>query len=281
MLKKESVFKKIFLDNMILVIFTLVLYCSFVFVYEYETNKKSAMQESVELTNKMNRALRDYINQIDGTISSFYYEMYQNESGALATFLGSEEEGGYAKVQQVKALGKKYTWLYFFFLAGLMMPFQMRMIPLYKMIVNLKLINKLIGIILVYCGSRAPMSVFFLTGFVKTVPRELEEAAQCDGAGLYRTFFTIVFPLLRGALVTVGILCTFAIWNDYLMPMLFLQSRNKLTITVMLSNFQGMYASDWSMIFAGVCLIAAPMLVIYLIAQKAIIGGITSGAVKG
>lgn len=177
--------------------------------------------------------------------------------------------------------GKKYTWLYFVFLAGLMMPFQMRMIPLYKMMVNLKLINKLFGVILVYCGARAPMAVFFLTGFIKTVPQELEEAAQCDGAGIYRTFFTIVFPLLRGALATVGILCTFAIWNDYLMPMLFLQSREKLTVTVMLSNFQGMYASDWSMIFAGVCLIAAPMLFIYLIAQKAIIGGITSGAVKG
>lgn len=177
--------------------------------------------------------------------------------------------------------GKKYTWLYFIFLAGLMMPFQMRMIPLYKMIVNLKLINKLMGVALVYCGSRAPMAVFFLTGFIKTVPKELEEAAQCDGAGLYRTFFTIVFPLLKGALATVGILCTFAIWNDYLMPMLFLQSREKLTITVMLSNFQGMYSSDWSMIFAGVCLIALPMLIIYLIAQKAIIGGITSGAVKG
>ena len=92
--------------------------------------------------------------------------------------------------------GKKYTWLYFVFLAGLMMPFQMRMIPLYKMIVNMKLINKLFGVVLVYCGSRAPMAVFFLTGFIKTVPKELEEAAQCDGAGLYRTFFTIVFPLL-------------------------------------------------------------------------------------
>lgn len=125
------------------------------------------------------------------------------------------------------------------------------------------------------------MSVFFLTGFVKTVPKELEEAAQCDGAGLYRTFFTIVFPLLKGALATVGILCTFSIWNDYLMPMLFLQSRDKLTVTVMLADFQGMYSNDWSMIFAGVCLIALPMLIIYLIAQKAIIGGITSGAVKG
>ncbi len=177
--------------------------------------------------------------------------------------------------------GGKYNWIYFLFLAGLMMPFQLRMIPLYKMMADFKLVNKLIGTILVYCGSQAPMAVFLLSGFVKTVPRELEEAAQIDGAGIYYTFFAIVFPLLKSPLVTVGILCTFSIWNDFLMPMLFLQAREKLTITVTLANFQGLYANDWSMIFAGVCLIVFPMLIIYLIAQKYIINGITAGAVKG
>lgn len=133
----------------------------------------------------------------------------------------------------------------------------------------------------VYLASLAPFSVFLLTGFVKSVPLELEAAAYIDGAGLYRTFFTIVFPLLRGSLATVAVLNTFTIWNDFLMPMLFLQSKNKLTLTVTLANFQGMYFNDWSMIFAGVCLIVFPMLVIYLCAQKFVINGITAGAVKG
>lgn len=177
--------------------------------------------------------------------------------------------------------GKSYNWIYFLFLSGLMIPFQLRMIPLYKMLVNMKLVNSLWGIILVYLGSQAPMTIFLLSGFVKTIPRELEEAAYIDGAGMYRTFFSVVLPLLKSSLTTVGVLCAFTVWNDFLMPMLFLQKRDGLTITVTLSQFQGLYSSDWSMIFAGVCLIVLPMLIIYLFAQKFIISGITAGAVKG
>ena len=177
--------------------------------------------------------------------------------------------------------GKKYNWIYFLFLSGMLVPFQMTMIPLYQFLMGLRLINKLSGVMCVYLASLAPFSVFLLTGFVKSVPLELEAAAYIDGAGLYRTFFTIVFPLLRGSLATVAVLNTFTIWNDFLMPMLFLQSKNKLTLTVTLANFQGMYFNDWSMIFAGVCLIVFPMLVIYLCAQKFVINGITAGAVKG
>ncbi|MBP3468316.1 MAG: carbohydrate ABC transporter permease, partial [Lachnospiraceae bacterium] len=139
----------------------------------------------------------------------------------------------------------------------------------------------LIGVVFVYLGSLAPMAVFILTGFIKTVPRELEEAAYLDGAGIYRTYFTIVLPLLKSALVTVAITNALSIWNDFLMPMMFLQDRDKLTLTVMLSNFRGMYFNDWSMIFAGVCLIVLPMLIIYLFAQRYIVDGITGGAVKG
>lgn len=177
--------------------------------------------------------------------------------------------------------GKKYNWMYFLFLAGMMVPFQMRMTPLYKMVLKMGLMNKLIGVVFIYMSSLAPMAVFILTGFIKSVPKELEEAAYLDGAGIYRTYFTIVLPLLKSALVTVAITNALAIWNDFLMPMMFLQDRNKLTLTVMLSNFQGMYFNDWSMIFAGVCLIVLPMLIIYLFAQRFIVDGLTGGAVKG
>lgn len=177
--------------------------------------------------------------------------------------------------------GKVYNIIYFLFLAGMMIPFQMRMIPLYKFMNDVGLLNKLAGVIFVYLGSLAPMGIFLLTGFVKSVPKELEDAARIDGAGMYRTFFTIVLPLLKGPISTVAIFNTFTIWNDFLMPMLFLQKRDKLTLTVTLANFQGMYFSDWSMIFAGVCLIVAPMIVIFLVAQKYVINGITAGAVKG
>jgi raffinose/stachyose/melibiose transport system permease protein len=177
--------------------------------------------------------------------------------------------------------GRMYTIFYYIFLSGMLVPFQMTMIPLYKFLLTLHLINRLSGVICIYLSSLSPFSVFLLTGFVRNVPRELEEASYIDGCGIYHTFFIIVLPLLRGSLATVAVLNSFGIWNDFLMPMLYLQSRNKLTLTVTLANFQGMYFNDWSMIFAGVCLIVAPMLVLYLSAQRFIIKGITAGAVKG
>lgn len=177
--------------------------------------------------------------------------------------------------------GKKYSWLYYLFLSGLLVPFQMIMIPLYKLVMNLHMINSIPGIIAVYLATQCPMAIFLLTGFVKLVPCEVEEAAYIDGAGIFRTFFTIVLPMMRNSLVTVALLTAFRVWNDFLMPMLFLQERTKLTLTVMLSNFQGQYFNDWSMMFAGVALIALPMIVVYLVAQKYIINGITAGSVKG
>lgn len=176
---------------------------------------------------------------------------------------------------------KFYRTMYIVFLAGMIVPFQMAMIPLYKVLQILDIINTYQGVIFVNLGMLAPFSIFILSGFVKGVPKELEEAARVDGSGTYRTFFQIVFPLLKPAVTTVAILNLFNVWNDFLMPMLYLSDSKKTTITVQLSAFQGMYSNDWSLIFAGVCMIVVPMLVIYLFAQRFIISGITAGAVKG
>lgn len=177
--------------------------------------------------------------------------------------------------------GGKYNIIYFLFMTGMMVPFEMRMMPLYMQIMNMGLMNTHTGVVCIYLGTLAPMTIFILTGFVKTIPRELEEAAYIDGASTYRTFFTIVVPLMKSSLVTVGITNAFAVWNDFLMPLLFLQSQDKKTLTVMLANFQGRYFNNWAMIFSGVCLIVLPVLIIYLCAQKHIVAGLTAGAVKG
>ena len=174
-----------------------------------------------------------------------------------------------------------YNTLYMFFLAGLIVPFQMVMIPMYKVMLGIHLVSTYQGMIFLYLALLSPFSVFLLTGFVKTVPRELEEAAQIDGCGLYRTFFTIVFPLLTPALSTVAVLNIFSIWNDFLAPMLYLQKNAMMTLTVQLGSFIGMYNNNWSLIFTGVCMIVAPMIVIFIMAQRFIISGITAGAVKG
>lgn len=174
-----------------------------------------------------------------------------------------------------------YNFVYMFFLAGLIIPFQMTMIPLYKVMLATKLISTYQGMILFYLAFLTPFSVFLLTGFIKTIPKELEEAARIDGCGLFGIFFKIVFPLLKPALSTVAVLNLFSIWNDFLAPMLYLQKSTSMTLTVQLNSFRGLYFNDWSLIFAGVFMIVAPMLIIYLFAQRFIISGITAGAVKG
>jgi raffinose/stachyose/melibiose transport system permease protein len=174
-----------------------------------------------------------------------------------------------------------YNTIYMFFLAGTIVPFQMTMIPLYKVMLTTKMISTYQGIICFYLAFLAPFSVFLLAGFVRTVPKELEEAAGIDGCGIFRTFFTIVFPLMKPALSTVAVLNLFTVWNDFLAPMLYLQQSSMMTLTVQLNSFRGMYVNDWSLIFTGVCMIVAPMLVVYLFAQRFIISGITAGAVKG
>ncbi|MFD2333799.1 carbohydrate ABC transporter permease [Cohnella sp. GCM10020058] len=189
--------------------------------------------------------------------------------------------GAMAAYAIARRANRFYNAVYLLFLAGLIIPFQMTMIPLYKIMLAFRLISTYHGIIFIYLAALAPFTVFLLSGFVKSVPRELEEAARIDGCGLYGTFFRIVLPLLKPALMTVSILNLFTIWNDFLMPMLYLQDSAKLTITVQLASFQGMYFNDWSLIFAGVCMIVFPMIAVYLFAQRFIIEGITAGAVKG
>lgn len=181
----------------------------------------------------------------------------------------------------VRRNNRFYNAMYYLFLAGMIVPFQMTMIPLYKVLLTYKLINTYQGVIFIYLGMLAPFSVFLLSGFVKNVPRELEEAALIDGCGVFKSFFKVVFPLLRPAVTTISVLNLFHIWNDFLMPLLYLSDNKKMTITVQLASFQGRYFNDWSLIFAGVCMIIFPMLVVYLFAQRFIISGITAGAVKG
>lgn len=181
----------------------------------------------------------------------------------------------------VRKNNRFYNSIYLFFIAGLIVPFQMIMIPLYKLMLNFHFMNTYHGMIFLYLAMLSPFSVFILTGFIRAIPKELEEAALIDGCGIYKTFFLIVSPLLKPAITTVAVLNVFNIWNDFIMPLLFLQKRSKMTLTVQLSSFQGLYFNNWSLIFAGVCMIVFPMLIIYLIAQKNIIEGITAGAVKG
>lgn len=172
-------------------------------------------------------------------------------------------------------------FLYVLFLSGLMVPIYTILVPLLRLIKNLGLMNSHVGLIVVYIAMGMPFAVFMLTGFVKAIPDELLEASVLDGCSVYRTFWTIVFPLLKSAVTTLFILDFLSVWNDFLLPMLTLSDNSLKTVTVVMYNFYGEFGSRWEMTFAGYTLAIIPIVIVYLLLQKNIVNGIMIGAVKG
>ncbi|UVI30435.1 carbohydrate ABC transporter permease [Paenibacillus spongiae] len=171
--------------------------------------------------------------------------------------------------------------LFLMLVAAMVVPFQSIMIPLVKVASTLGLMNSIHGMIICYLGFGVPMSVFLLHGFVKSIPQEIEEAATVDGSNAYGVFFRVVFPLMKPMLVTVFILNTLWIWNDYLLPSLILQSVELQTIPIATFAFFGQYTKQWDLALPALVMGVTPIIVFFLFMQKYIIEGITQGAVKG
>lgn len=171
--------------------------------------------------------------------------------------------------------------LYTLFLLNMIIPFQMVMFPLSKLADSLKL-NTPWGMWILYLGFGAGLSVFMFTGVIKGLPAEIEEAAMIDGASVPRTFFTIMLPMMKPSVVSVAILQTMWIWNDFLLPYLTLDLRKYKTMSIAVQYLKGGYGSvDMGAMMACLVLAIVPIIVFYLFCQKHIIAGVTAGAVKG
>ena len=171
--------------------------------------------------------------------------------------------------------------LYYVFVFSMIVPFQMVMYTMTYMVTSLCFDN-VVGIILVYLGFGAGLSVFMFAGFIKGVPLEVEEAATIDGCNPLQTFFMIVFPMLKPTAITVAILNAMWIWNDYLLPYLILGSDNKTVPVAIQLAMQGAYGStDYGGFMAMLVLSIIPIIIFYISSQKYIIKGVIAGAVKG
>ena len=177
---------------------------------------------------------------------------------------------------------KIFRRMYSVFMVGLIVPFQIAIIPLYKIVSGLHLMNTLPGVVLidVFCIN-LPLSIFLFRGFINTVPKELEEAAYMDGCGVLRTFWQIIFPLLKPIVSTVAILDALAVWNDFMTPLLFLQSPQKGVMLQEVYKNVGPFSTNWTSFFPMLVLATLPLVVFYLIMQKSIIEGVVAGSVKG
>jgi raffinose/stachyose/melibiose transport system permease protein len=169
--------------------------------------------------------------------------------------------------------------VYFLIIMGIAMP--TNFVTLTKVMQLSHLINSQIGVILLYAAGQIPFSVFLIYAFVETLPRELDEAAIIDGCSPTRLFFAVIYPLLTPVLVTSAVLNLLGVWNEFLIPLYYLNRSTNWPMTLAVYNFFGQYQADWSLVSADVVLTILPVIGIYLLAQRFILSGMTSGAVKG
>jgi len=167
--------------------------------------------------------------------------------------------------------------MYILFLLGIILPFQLALVPLYRMVKDAGLLGSYTSMVLFYTGLQAPFTIFLYTGFLRALPREYGEAALVDGATHWQSFRRVTFPLLRPITGTVIILNAVFIWNDFLTPLIYLGGSPNETIPVVVYQFVGQYVSNWGYIFAAVVLATLPMLILFLLLQRFVIKGFSSG----
>lgn len=222
--------------------------------------------------------LENYIGGIQktGFFSAFGWSLFITFFSVVAIVLFTSMTAWYI----VRVKNKFTKFLYYMFVFSMIVPFQMVMFTMTKTVSELNLDSPW-GLILVYLGFGAGLAVFMFSGFVKSVPLEIEEAAMIDGCSPLQTFFYVVFPIMKPTAITVAILDAMWIWNDYLLPYLLIGSEYK-TIPIAVQYLRGGYGSvDMGAMMAMLVLSIIPIIVFYLSCQKYIIRGIVAGAVKG
>ena len=221
-------------------------------------------------------------NFVDAFEASNMLELYKNSivitgsSVALLVLLTSM-----AAYIIARRKGKVYQALYVFSLAGTMIPPVVTLIPSIKTLSALHLLYTMPGLLLFYAGTYFSTIIFLYVGFIRTIPASLDESAYMDGANPFRTFFSIIFPLITPCTATAVIFLGMWIWNDFLNPMYILGFRGGKTITTGIYNAIGAYTSMWNLVFANVMLASLPIVILYLSMQRMFMQGLTSGAVKG
>lgn len=174
-----------------------------------------------------------------------------------------------------------YRWLYVLFILGIFIPFQVTMLPQIKILSQLGLMNQN-GLIIMYATFSLIGNVFLQVGYIRKIPRDMEEAAYVDGASVLKTFFLIVYPVIKPIVVTTVIIHTLFVWNDYLLPLLVLNKDAKMfTLPLFQASFASQYSVDYNTMFAAFFVSIIPVTIVYAIFQKHIINGLLQGALKG
>lgn len=177
---------------------------------------------------------------------------------------------------------RRHTWLLLLFVSGLFIPGQVTLIPVVFVLRMLHLINTIPGFVLFETATTLPVTIFLFTAYLRTVPREIDEAAALDGAGRMRAFWSCVFPVMRPVIATIVVLNSIGVWNDFVSPQIILGPRSGIyTVTTGVYAAVGEFSTDYTVVFPTLLLAIAPVIVFFVIMQRHIIGGLVAGATKG
>ena len=185
---------------------------------------------------------------------------------------------GYA-LGRNKAHSKFYSFVYLFIVSGMFVPFAILMMPLAKQTAELGLANWF-GVIVLYVVFYMPMNVLLYSGYLVNIPMALEEAAKVDGASTWRTYWKIIFPIMRPMHATVAVLTALAVWNDVMTPLIIMAGSGQNTLPLAQLNFQSQFGTNYNLAFASYLLSLVPILIFYIVCQKQILNGVVNGAVK-
>lgn len=277
---KKSIPEKIWLaiKYATLIVFTVMCLYPLVWLFlaSFKTNQELyfntwGLPEAWQITNYINAVVKGKVIQYFGN------SVIIAVSAVLVTVLFATM-ASYAITRMHWRFSKL---VYGIFLLGMMVPIYGLIIPLFSIFKTMGLLNNHLAVIIPQIALGFPMAIFIICGFMGSIPRELEEAAIIDGCTVFQCFTKIVLPIAKSSIVTVAVVQFINVWNDLLLPRIFLTDSSKMTLPVGLTNFQAMYSTDYVGMIAAVIITIIPSIIVYVLLHKQIMEGMVAGAVKG
>lgn len=273
---------------LVIIIAVLVLFPFFLIVINVFRNANDIVSNPVSVAGmSVEKLMNNLTSVINNTNFSFWSAFATSAIVTVFSLVLLALFGGMAAWVICRNKTKWSAFIYMVFIASMIIPFQVVMLPLISTFrdvgkfLGITMLQSFPGIIFAYLGFGGAMTVFILNGFIKTIPYELEEAASIDGCSPEGIYFRVIFPLLKPPIMTVTILNGMWIWNDYLLPSLMLGHNGKVkTLPVAVQAFIGSYVKQWDLILTAAFLAIIPMIILFLFAQKQIMGGLVDGAIK-
>lgn len=247
-----------------------------------------AFKQPSEMTNDIQGLLSlpsslDFSNFIEAMeVTNFWSSLGNSVLITGATIVGAiliHAIGGYV-IARSMARKKIYRYIYLYIVSGMFVPFSILMLPLVKQTAQLGIANRF-GVILLYLVFFMPINIMLYTGYLKNIPEALEEAAYIDGASPLKTYFTVIFPMMKPMHATVAILTALGTWNDVMTPLIILSGTDVNTLPLAQLSFQSQFGTNYNLAFASYLLALLPILLFYIVGQKQILNGVANGAVKG